>query len=66
MENYLVGIGRVDITPDFTVSLGGYGNYLNRHNDVTLDPLYATCVAITDETIALMEAFFSTIRLNYF
>ena len=49
MKNYLVGVGRVDITPKFTVSLGGYGNYINRHNDVTLDPLYATCVAVTDE-----------------
>lgn len=49
MKDYLVGFGRVDITPNYQVSLGGYGNYINRHNDVTLDPLYATCVAITDE-----------------
>ena len=43
-----VGYGRADITPKNSVPLGG------RHGTVmsesVLDPLYATCIAFTDET----------------
>ena len=43
-----VGYGRADITPDAPVPLGGYGNSIGRTNEVVRDPLFATCLAFTD------------------
>lgn len=44
-----VGFGRADITPTEPVQLHGYpGNNL-RLSTTILDPIYATCIAITDE-----------------
>ena len=42
------GFARVNITPEFSVPLGGYGDEERRMSQVNLDPLYATCVAISD------------------
>jgi len=42
------GFSRVDITPEFSVPLGGYGDEERRMSRVNLDPLYATCVALSD------------------
>ena len=42
------GFARVDITPEFSVPLGGYGDEERRMSQVNLDPLYATCVAVSD------------------
>ena len=42
----LVGFGRVDLTPDSPMDLVGYTE--NRMMTGVLDPIYATCVAITD------------------
>ena len=42
------GFGRVDISPTLSVPLSGYGNTISRMSQGCLDPLYATCVAITD------------------
>jgi len=42
------GFSRVDITPEFSVPLGGYGDEERRMSQVNLDPLYATCVAVSD------------------
>ena len=42
------GFSRVDITPEFSVPLGGYGDTKGRMSQVNLDPLYATCVALSD------------------
>lgn len=44
----LVGFGRTDITPQFSVRLGGYGGSESRWSDNVLDPLYATAMAFTD------------------
>ena len=44
-----VGFGRSDITPTCPQPLGGYGNSHLRMHDNVLDPLYASCTAITDE-----------------
>ena len=52
MENsydYLVGYGRVDITPTESVPLGGYGSSLNRMSWVVRDPIFASCIAVTDK-----------------
>jgi len=49
------GFARVDITPAYSVPLAGYGNTENRMSQNVLDPIYATCVAISDgENTALM------------
>ncbi|MBQ9973518.1 MAG: hypothetical protein IJP02_00985 [Oscillospiraceae bacterium] len=47
--NMKVGYARIDITPQESVPLGGYGNSKDRMSEVVLDPLYATCVAFVNE-----------------
>ncbi|MBO5317582.1 MAG: hypothetical protein J6A74_03990 [Oscillospiraceae bacterium] len=44
-----VGFGRIDIMPQEHIELGGYGNGPHRVSTHVIDPLFATCVAITDE-----------------
>jgi len=47
-QSLSVGYARVDITPEESVPLAGYGNSMQRLSQGVLDPLYATCIAITD------------------
>lgn len=47
--NMKVGFARVDITPDYPVPLGGYGNTSSRMSERILDRLYATCIAFINE-----------------
>ena len=58
MENgYFVGYARRDISPLEPVPLMGYGNTTRRISGPVLDPLYATCVAISDnkgETVLML------------
>lgn len=42
------GFGRVNVTPDYPVSLAGYGNYDKRISTGYMDYLYVTCIAVTD------------------
>lgn len=49
MSKLQLGIGRVNITPDYSVPLAGYGNTSRRMSTEAYDPLYATCAAFTDE-----------------
>ena len=49
MSKLSVGYAKVDITPRKPVQLTGYGTDLHRLSDNVLDPLYATCLAFTDE-----------------
>jgi len=44
-----VGFGRVDISPEESVPLRGYGNTSQRMSTEITDPIYATCIAFTDE-----------------
>lgn len=44
-----VGFGRIDILPTEPVGLGGYGNGPHRIETHILDPLFASCIALTDE-----------------
>lgn len=48
-EGFLVGLSRVNITPEESVPLKGYGNTSQRMSNGYLDYLYTTCVAMTDE-----------------
>ena len=45
-----VGYGRMDITPyNFSMPMNGYGNNNERLSTGVDDPIYATCIAFTDE-----------------
>lgn len=43
-----VGFAREDITPTVSVPIAGYGNTEKRMSTEVLDPLYLTCIAMTD------------------
>lgn len=45
-----VGYARVDISPTASVPLTGYGDTDSRFSKFILDPIYATCIAFTDES----------------
>lgn len=45
---FAIGYGRVDVTPDYTVGMRGFGDV--RMSVGVLNRLYITCVAVTDET----------------
>ena len=47
-HSFSVGYARMDITPAESLPLAGYGNTMQRLSQGVLDPLYATCIAITD------------------
>ena len=47
-NEFLVGYSKVNITPEYSVPLRGYGNPTERMSTGYLDYLYATCAAITD------------------
>ena len=50
-----VGWGRANVTPDFSVGIGGYSDAETRKSTGFLDYVYATCIAFTEgeETILL-------------
>jgi len=53
-----VGFGRVDISPDFSVPLRGYGDSATRLSTGIADRIYTTCIAFTDsdgDTILLFH-----------
>ena len=47
-HGFMVGYSKVDITPSAPAPLDGYGNSGERLHTEVLDPLYFTCVAMTD------------------
>lgn len=47
-DQLLVGYGKVNITPDISLPLQGYGNTDKRMSTGFMDYLYATCFAVTD------------------
>lgn len=46
---FTVGYGKANITPDDSVPLAGFGDNEERYSNQVMDPIYATCVAFTDE-----------------
>lgn len=48
--NLFVGFGRADISPTESVPLRGYGYSSGRMSTKIQDPLYATCIALTDDS----------------
>ena len=55
---FMVGFGRADMTPDFSVGLSGYDNAETRRSTGVKDRIYMTCVAMSDgdQTILLITA----------
>lgn len=55
MSELKVGFGRVDITPDFPVSIAGYSDDEFRISEGVAEHIYGTCIAMTsgEETILL-------------
>ena len=49
-QGFLAGFGRADITPEQYCGLAGFGNDGDRICNFIKDRIYATCVAISDET----------------
>lgn len=47
---YKVGYARIDTTPQESVPMAGYGNTSARLSQGVMDPLYATCIAFSDES----------------
>lgn len=45
----LAGYGRIDVTPMESLPLRGFGNTTERMSKGYLDPIYASCIALTDE-----------------
>lgn len=46
---FKIGYARVDISPTESVPLAGFGNTSCRMSEKVIDPLYSSCVALTDE-----------------
>ena len=59
------GFAKIDITPAYSVPLGGYGGSEGRMSKVNLDPLFVSCVAVSDgENTALFYQVDMTDILN--
>lgn len=52
-----IGYGRANVTPDFSVGIGGYSDNETRRSEGFLDYLYATCIAVTEgeETLLIIN-----------
>ena len=48
MSELQIGYAKVDITPSESVPMAGLGNSSQRKSEGVLDPIFATCMAITD------------------
>ena len=50
-----VGFAKIDITPDYSVGLGGYADDHTRKNEKVIENIYTTCIAFNegDETILM-------------
>lgn len=55
LEGLCVGFGRENVTPDFSVGIGGYSDNETRRSQGYLDYLYISCIAMTEgeQTILL-------------
>ena len=53
-----IGWGRANVTPDFSVGIGGYSDAETRRSEGFLDYLYVTCIAVTEgeETILIFNS----------
>lgn len=61
-EGLHVGFGQADITPEFGVPLGGYGNVESRLAGGLMDKLYVSCLAFQEGEDVLLLYSFDAIR----
>ena len=47
-QGLLVGFAKIDITPDYPVGLSGYSDAESRIHQMVVEPVYATCIALTE------------------
>ena len=68
MENKTLyaGYSKCLLTPDFEVSLAGYGDDLRRRSEGVASDIYMTCVAVANEetTVLLLTADALSFRLS--
>jgi len=52
-KQLLAGFAKIDMTPDYPVGLAGYSDAEKRIHQMVVEPVYATCIALTEgeETI---------------
>ena len=52
-QQLLAGFAKIDMTPDYPVGLAGYSDAEKRIHEMVVEPVYATCIALTEgeETI---------------
>jgi len=62
---FKAGFGQVDITPNYSVPLAGYGNTMNRMSQGYMDYLYATCIAVQDAQ-GEMALFITVDSINFY
>ena len=58
------GYGRMDITPDHPVGMGGYSDSETRKSGMTLDYIYTTCVAFQEGETTLLVYTIDVCGLN--
>ena len=46
-DRLYAGFAKVNITPDYPCGLHGYGNVSKRLHEAVLEPIFATCIALT-------------------
>lgn len=64
-DGFRVGYGKVEITPEQSVPLQGFGNVSQRMSTGFLDRLYTVCIAITDEQDNTVLLFGSDLTTTY-
>ena len=62
--NLSAGFGRVDVTPDYSVPMAGYGNYTSRMRQDVRDPLYVTCIAVSNGAGTVLMYTIDVINVN--
>lgn len=58
------GFGRVDVTPDYSVPMAGYGTYTARMSQDVRDPVYVTCIAVSNEDTTILMYTIDVINVN--
>ena len=61
---FMAGFGRADITPGDGVGMGGYSDNETRLSKGALDPIYVTCIALSDGTETILAVTIDVIGIR--
>lgn len=64
LDGLCVGFGRENITPDFSVGLGGYSDNETRRSEGYVDYIYSTCIAMTEGETTILLFTIDNIAMN--